>query len=151
MQFFRVGVLALMMCTAPTAFAQQSGSIQIVTPFSRATLPNAGTGGAYFSIANLGTQDDILLSAETPVAEEVQLHSMAMDGDVMRMRQMPDGIPVPAGSTVVLEPSGLHLMLVRLKQPLKEGDTLPLTLNFEKAGTIDLEVPIGSIAARKAP
>lgn len=127
------------------------GDLELIAPFSRATPPRAPTGGAYLSIVNNGTEDDRLLSGTTTVSEAVQLHEMSMENDIMRMREMKDGIPIPAGETLTLEPSGTHIMLVRLLAPLVEGETVPLTLTFEKAGTIELEVPIASIAARQAP
>lgn len=127
------------------------GAIEIDAPFSRATLPMAPTGGAYFSIINTGTTDDRLVSATSPVSGEVQMHEMKIENSVASMREVPDGIVIPAGATVALTPSGTHLMLTHLTQPLVQGETLPLTLTFEHAGNITVEVPIGSIAARVAP
>ena len=119
--------------------------------FARATLPRAPNGGAYFSLTNTGPADDRLIGASTSIAGEVQIHSSTVEGDVMRMREVPDGVLLPAGETVTFEPSGLHLMLVGLNQPLVEGEAFPLTLQFEHAGTIEIEVPIAGIAAREAP
>lgn len=127
------------------------GDIEIVAPFSRATLPNAPTGGAYFSLVNTGSEDDRLLSATSPVSGDVQLHEMKIENNVARMRDLPDGIPLPAGQTVTLEPSGTHIMLTKLTGPLIEGETVPITLTFEHAGDITLNVPIAHFAARKAP
>lgn len=127
------------------------GAIEIDAPFSRATLPKAPTGGAYFTIINTGPNDDRLLSASSPVSDKVQMHEMKIENSVASMRELPDGIAVAAGATVVLAPSGTHLMLTHLTQPLIQGGTFPLTLSFEHAGSITLEVPIGSIAARQAP
>ena len=127
------------------------GAIEIDAPFSRATLPKAPTGGAYFTVINTGTTDDRLVSATSTVAGEVQMHDMKIENSVASMRELPDGIVMPAGATVVLTPNGTQLMLTHLTHPLVQGDTLPLTLTFENAGSITLEVPIGSIAARMAP
>jgi hypothetical protein len=79
------------------------------------------------------------------VAERVELHSMQMQGDVMRMRQV-DAIELPAGATVELAPGGLHLMLMGLKSPLKAGERLPLVLRFEKAGELKTELVVGNPA-----
>ena len=127
------------------------GDIEIVAPFSRATLPNAPTGGAYFSLVNTGSEDDRLLSATSPVSGDVQLHEMRIENNVARMRDLPDGIPLPAGQTVTLEPSGTHIMLTKLTGPLVEGESVPISLTFERAGAITLDLPIAHFAARKAP
>lgn len=144
--------LSLLILTGP-AWGEplKLGAIEIDAPFSRATLPKAPTGGAYFTVINTGTTDDRLVSATSPVAGEVQMHEMKIENSVASMRELPDGIVIPAGATVVLTPSGTHLMLTHLTHPLVQGGSLPLTLNFEQAGSITLDVPIGSIAQREAP
>ena len=132
------------------AFAHDTfhvGSIEISGGFSRATLPNAPVGGGYITIINTGNEDDTLIGASSPVAENVQLHQMKMEGDVMKMNEMPDGIPVPAGQTVALEPGGMHLMMMGLKEPLVEGAVVPLTLTFAKAGTVEVNLVVGSLNA----
>ena len=126
------------------------GELTISLAFARATLPNAPVGGAYLTIVNKGQSDDRLVSAEAPVAGKVELHEMAMEGDVMKMRQLTDGVPVPAGATVELKPGGLHIMLMGLKESLVEGQTFPLTLTFEHAGTVTVDVAIGAIGAQGA-
>lgn len=127
------------------------GDLQIQGAFSRATLPRAPTGGAYFTIVNNGQVDDRLLSGTTPAAGKVELHEMKFENDIARMRELTEGLPIPAGQSVMLEPSGTHIMLTRLNHPLMEGETLPLTLTFERAGQVTVDLPIGSIAARTAP
>ena len=132
------------------AFAHDTfrvGSIEISGGFSRATLPNAPVGGGYITITNTGSEDDTLIGASSPVAENVQLHQMKMEGDVMKMNEMPDGIPVPAGQTVALEPGGMHLMMMGLKEPLVEGAVVPVTLTFAKAGTVEVNLVVGSLNA----
>lgn len=123
------------------------GSLTIADGFSRATLPNAPVGGGFLTITNSGSADDRLVSATSPVAGEVQIHEMKMEGDVMKMAQLPDGLPIPAGQTVTLQPGGFHLMFMQLKQALVEGTKLPVTLTFEKAGSIEVELDIEGIAA----
>ena len=142
-------VLATALVIVP-AFAHDTftvGDIEISGGFTRATLPNAPVGGGYITIVNTGSADDTLIGASSPVAEDVQLHQMKMEGEVMKMGEMPDGIPVPAGQTVALEPGGMHLMMMGLKQPLIEGESVPVTLRFETAGTIEIALVVGSIAA----
>ncbi len=125
------------------------GTLTISGAFTRATLPNARVGGGFLTIVNSGTEADRLVAASTPVAGEVQLHEMKMDGDMMKMAELPDGIEIPAGATVILAPGGLHLMFMQLKQPLVEGTRVPVTLTFEKAGTVELELDVGSVGAKE--
>ncbi|WP_108396055.1 copper chaperone PCu(A)C [Devosia submarina] len=126
------------------------GPLNISALFTRATLPNALVGGAYLTIENTGAEDDRLVSATSPVAGTVQIHDMAMEGDVMKMRHLHDGLPIPAGETVTLAPGGLHIMLMNLEGKLVEGETITISLTFEKAGTVDVELPILGAAARSA-
>lgn len=126
------------------------GDIEISGGFSRATLPNAPTGGGFLTITNRGGSDDRLVAASADFAAEAQLHEMAMENDVMKMRQLADGIPVPAGATVTLAPGGLHLMFFQLKHPLVEGETVTVTLTFEKAGTVAVPLTIAGAAASGA-
>ena len=145
---------ALLFTAAPSlamdAKPTMIGKLELSGGFARATLPNAPVGGGFITIVNKGTEADRLVSAASPAAGEVQLHEMAMEGGVMKMRQLKDGIPVPAGATVTLQPNGLHLMFMHLKQAFVEGTTIPVTLTFEKAGTVTVQLPVGGIAA-KAP
>lgn len=126
------------------------GALELSGGFTRATLPNAPVGGGFLSITNTGTEADRLISASSPVAGEVQLHEMTMQGDVMKMQELAGGIPLPAGATVTLAPGGLHLMFMQLNQPFVEGESVPVTLTFEKAGTVEITLSVGSPAARDA-
>ena len=137
------------LATEPTAV--KVGGLELSGAYLRATLPKAPVGGGFLTIVNTGTVDDRLVSAASPAAGDVQLHEMTMDGGVMKMRRLADGIPIPAGKTVALSPSGLHLMFMQLKQALVEGTTVPVTLTFEKAGPIELQFAVGGIAAKAAP
>jgi copper(I)-binding protein len=94
-------------------------------------------------IENKGTADQ-LVSASSPVAGEVQLHEMAMDGNVMRMRQVKD-IALPAGGALELKPGGLHLMFMNIKAPLAAGETVPVKLKFAKAGEVEVKVPVNAM------
>ena len=124
------------------------GSLELSDAYSRATAPNAPVGGGYLTITNTGTSDDRLIGATTPAAGVVQLHEMKMDGDVMKMTEQSDGIVIPAGETVTLAPGGLHLMFMQLTDRLIEGESLPVTLTFEQAGSVEIDLAIGSPSAR---
>lgn len=123
------------------------GALELNAPFARATLPNAPVGGGFLTIVNTGQGDDRLVSVSVDFAKQAQIHEMAMEGDVMKMRQLPDGLVIPAGATVTLVPGGYHLMFMGLSQPLVEGETVPVTLTFEKAGTVTIDLHILAAAA----
>ena len=120
-----------------------AGDLELTAGFTRAMLPGQPVGGGFVTITNKGGEEDRLVSATSPEAGEVQMHEMAMEGDVMKMRQLNDGIVIPAGETVELKPGGLHLMFYKVSEPFKEGATVNVTLTFEKAGAVDLVLPIG--------
>jgi hypothetical protein len=124
----------------------QLKSLHIDHPFARATPPGATSGGAFLTIQNQGATADKLISAHSPVAGMVQIHTMSMDGGVMRMREIP-GLDLPPGATVALNPGSYHLMMLDLKHPLAAGDKLPLTLTFEHAGSVDVMVPVEAMGA----
>ena len=133
----------------PAATETASSSIALTDPWSRETAEGQNAGGAFMTIANTGTAADRLTGGISPVAGRVEIHTMTMENDVMRMRQLEDGLEVPAGGAVTLKPGSFHVMLMDLKQPLKAGDKVPLTLTFEGAGTVgtELEVrPAGTMA-----
>ncbi len=123
------------------------GQISVEGAFTRAMLPNQPVGGGFVTIRNAGGADR-LISATSPASEIVELHEMAMEGDVMKMRKLENGIEVPAGETVELKPGGLHLMFMQVKTPFKEGDSVPVTLTFEKAGSIDVIFPVRDAAPK---
>lgn len=123
------------------------GSLKIGHPWARATPPSAPSGGGFLTITNTGTTADRLVSAASPAAGQVQVHEMKMDGTIMRMREVENGLEIPPGATVALAPGGFHLMMMGLKDPLKEGTRVPLTLVFEKAGKIDVELMVMALGA----
>lgn len=129
--------------------AVQAGTLAVTGAFARATTPHAKVAGGYLTIVSQGDADR-LLSASSPLADKVEIHEMTMNGDVMTMRPQPDGVAIPAGETVELKPGGYHLMLMGLKQPLVEGGTVPVTLNFDKAGKVDVTLQVRAINARGA-
>lgn len=120
--------------------------LRVSNPFARATPPGAKVAGAFMSIENQGKEADRLVSASSPVAGLVEIHEMAMDGGLMRMRAV-KGIDLKPGATVELRPGGYHVMLEDLKQPLKEGDQVPLVLTFERSGTLEVKVNVGAMGA----
>ena len=135
---------------APAAEAAAS-SIALTDPWSRETAEGQNAGGAFMTIANTGTAADRLTGGSTPVAARVEIHTMTMENDVMRMRQLEDGLEIPAGGEVTLKPGSFHVMLMDLKQPLKAGDTVPLTLTFKGATTVETELevrPAGTMALK---
>lgn len=142
--------LLLAALAAPSAaLAQGNSPLRIEQPFARATAPTARAGGAYMTIVNSGASPDRLVRAESAVAARVELHTVIKDGDVMRMREVP-GIDVPANGKAMLAPGGFHIMLMELKAPLKAGDSAAITLVFEKAGRIEVAVPIVPLGAQPA-
>lgn len=115
------------------------GDLTLTNIYAFATLPNAPVAGGFLTIENTGA-DDRLVAATSAVAGDTQVHEMAMEGDVMRMRQLEDGLDLPAGTAVELKPGGYHIMFMKLQQPLVEGDVFDVTLTFENAG--DITVPV---------
>jgi copper(I)-binding protein len=129
-----------------TVLAQAAaGSIKIENAYTRATVPGQQVAGGFMTIENKGAADQ-LVSASSPAAGEVQLHEMAMDGNVMKMRQVKD-IVVPAGGAVELKPGGLHLMFMNIKAPLAAGQTVPVKLKFAKAGEVVVEMPVNAMGS----
>lgn len=120
------------------------GDLEISGAFSRATPPNAPVGAGYLTITNKGAADDRLVSATSPVAGSTQIHQMKMEGDVMKMNEVEGDLVIPAGGTVTLAPGGTHLMFMKLSQQLVEGSTIVVTLTFEKAGSVDVELAVGA-------
>ncbi|MQA66913.1 MAG: copper chaperone PCu(A)C [Alphaproteobacteria bacterium] len=124
-----------------------AGSLIIGHPWARATIGTSRPGGAYLTITNKGGEADRLTGAECPIAERVELHRSSVEGGMMRM--VPVGaIEVPAGGKVMFAPSGYHLMLLGLKKPLVAGSKVPLTLVFEKAGRITVEVAVEPLGGK---
>lgn len=134
---------------APSAPDMADASVIAITdPWSRETAEGQNAGGAFMTIANTGTAADRLTGGSSPVAGRVEIHTMTMEDDVMRMRQLEDGLEIPAGGNVTLKPGSFHVMLMDLKQPLKAGEAVPLTLTFAGAGPVEtaLEVkPAGTM------
>lgn len=128
------------------------GSLTIVEPWTRATPKGAPVAGGYLRITNAGAQPDRLTGGSFALSGRVEVHAMEMDGSVMRMRHLPDGLEIKPGQSVELKPGGLHLMFVDLKSPVMVGKPVKGALTFEKAGSIEVEftvAPIGATAPSK--
>jgi periplasmic copper chaperone A len=130
-------ILLLYLCASSALAA----GVEVSDAWARATPPGAANGAVFFTLRNSGGQDDRLRQAATPVAKVAELHSHLMEAGVARMRQVPE-IVVPAHGSAVLKPGGMHVMLIGLRQPLKEGESIDLVLNFEQAGERKLRVPV---------
>lgn len=115
--------------------------VTVAHPWVRATPAGSGVTSAYMELKAAANVTDRLLSVSSPVAGSVEIHTHTMDGSVMKMRRI-EGLDLKSGASKVLKPSGDHVMLLDLKQPLKEGDLVKLTLTFEKAGPLDIEATV---------
>ena len=124
------------------------GSLEIATPWTRATPATAKSGGGFMTITNKGTTADRLIAARSPASLKVEVHEMKMDDGVMKMRELAGGVPIEPGKRSMLAPGGNHLMLMGLKAPLKEGEKVPVTLTFEKAGKVDVALDVMGIGAQ---
>ena len=120
------------------------GPLTIDHPYTRSTAPGQKVAGGFMKIENKGATDQ-LVSASSPVAGEMQLHTMTMDGNVMKMREVKT-IEVPANGSVELKPGGLHLMFMDIKAPFKAGESVPVKLKFQKAGEVEIKVPVRDIS-----
>lgn len=133
---------ALLLCAAIgfPAIAQEvtQGAITIGQPWTVATPPAARVGGAYATIINRGSAADRLIGGHSPAAGRVEIHLMRHQDGQMSMQPQPNGVEIAAGSTLELQPGGYHLMLLDLVAPLRAGEVLPVTLEFEHAGSVDL-------------
>ena len=124
----------------------RSGSITVADPWARASAGLARTGAAYMSVSNTGSAADRLVGASSPAADKVELHEHVQEGDVMRMRPVPS-IELQPGASVTMQPGGLHVMLLGLKEPLREGQRVPATLVFQNAGPVALEFAVRGLSA----
>jgi uncharacterized protein YcnI/copper(I)-binding protein len=122
----------------------KAGNLEVSGGATKAMLPGQPVGGGYVTIKNGGDSDDKLIGVESSVAGRAEIHEMAMVNDVMKMRKLDEGIVIPAGQTVELKPGGLHMMFFDVKKPFAEGDKVPVTLIFEKAGKVDVILSAGA-------
>ena len=133
---------------AGTASAETAGKITVENAWSRTVPDGSGVAVGYLKIRNDGDEPDRLVSASAPFAGETEMHQTTMTDGVMQMRPVSEGVPVPAKSAVTLEPGSYHLMFMRLTEPIREGDTLPLKLTFERAGSVETTIKVLGIGAQ---
>lgn len=140
-------VVAFLLSGPASAHDYKLGALQIGHPWSRATPPSARTAAGFMTLSNKGATADRLVSVSSPSVERVEIHEMKMDGAVMRMRELERGIDLPAGATVELKPGGFHLMMIDIKAPLMKDQKVPVTLVFEKAGPIQIELLVHALGS----
>jgi copper(I)-binding protein len=148
-RLIRLSVIAAGCCLSLAASAHEftHNGVTVSHPWLRATPGGVTIGAAYLKISADEGKADRLVGVSSPVAETGQIHTNTHEGDVVKMRQV-EGVEIPAGKSVVLKPGGDHIMLMGLKTPLKEGDLVKLTLQFEKAGPVEVEASVEAIGAK---
>jgi copper(I)-binding protein len=132
---------AVLVLAAALPHWAHAADIQITQAWARPTPPTVQVGAVYFSVTNGGAKEDRLLAVSSSVAASVEIHETQTVKGTMQMRQVAS-VSCPAGTTVKIEPGGLHVMLLGLKQPLMEGAKMDLTLRFRDAGVLSIQVPI---------
>ncbi len=145
-----IACATVLACFLAPALAEEvkAGDLVITQAWSRATPGGAKVGGGYLTIQNKGSAADRLIGGSADVADKVQVHEMATTNGVMTMRPLDKGLSIEPGKTVKLSPGGYHLMLLDLKSPLKQGDQVPVTLEFEKAGKVKLTFDVQGVGAK---
>ena len=141
--------LATALFTAPLqALEVKAGDLVITQAWSRATPGGAKIAGGYLTIENKGSSPDRLMKGTADISGKIEVHEMAMNNGVMTMRELDKGLAIEPGKTVKLAPGGYHLMLMDLKGALKQGDKVPVTLEFEKAGKVALSLDVQGVGAQ---
>ena len=133
---------ATALSSAATADEFKAGQLTIDHPWARPTIGSSKNSAAYMTLSNSGASADKLLTVKSDAAEHVALHESRMDGEIMRMVPVKDGIEVPPHGAVELKPLGLHVMLMGLRKPLKEGEEFSMTLVFAKQGDVEVQVEV---------
>lgn len=145
-KLFAIAFIALATACAPPQGAptqsENSGALEIRDAWAAASPGGVDVAAGYLTIANGTSADDRLVAASSPRAASVEVHEMTMDNDIMRMRAVEGGLPLPAGGVVELAPGGLHLMFMGVTEPFVEGENIAVTLTFEHAGLIDVTLPV---------
>jgi copper(I)-binding protein len=145
-------VLATMLAVGSSAVAEstRAGSLTIEQPWARPTIGEATNSAAYMTISNSGDKPDRLTGVTTEIAVDAMLHESRMEGDVMKMVHLHDGLEIAAHAAAELKPLGAHVMLMGLTRPLKEGETFPLTLTFANQGDVTVTVTVAKLQAAAA-
>src|SRR6202790_5648642 len=143
-----VTMLSCLLAAPMRAEEVKAGDLVITQAWSRATPRGAKVGGGYLTIENKGTAPDRLIGGSADIADKVQVHEMTTSNGVMTMRPLDKGLSIEPGRTVKLAPGGYHLMLLDLKSPLKQGDKVPVTLEFKKAGKVKVSFDVQGVGAQ---
>ncbi len=143
---FVAAVLAVLALPAHSADVMV-GKLKISAPWARATPKGAPVGGGYLTITNMGSESDRLVGGTASIAKAVEVHEMKMDNGVMKMRELANGLEIKPGKTVTLDPGGYHIMFAGLKQQLQKGQHIKATLQFAKAGKVDVDFTVEGIGA----
>jgi periplasmic copper chaperone A len=150
--FPRIAILLATLATLSLAPARaedvKAGDLVITQAWTRATPGGAKIGGGFLTIENKGTAPDKLIGASAEGAGKIEVHEMVMNEGVMKMRPVEGGLTIDPGKTVKLAPGGLHLMMMDLKSPLKQGEKMPVTLEFEKAGKVAVTLDVEGVGAK---
>jgi periplasmic copper chaperone A len=141
-------LLSALIAAPARAEEVKAGDLTITQAWSRATPKGAKIGSGYLTIENKGSAPDRLVGISADIAGKVEVHEMAMNNGVMTMRPLDKGLTIDPGKTVKLAPGGYHLMMFDLKSPLKQGDKVPVTLEFEKAGKVQLSLDVQGVGAQ---
>jgi periplasmic copper chaperone A len=137
-----------MCATSALAEDVKAGDLVISQGWARATPGGAKIGGGFLTIENKGSAPDRLIGASSDAAGKIEVHEMAMNDGVMKMRPLDNGLAIEPGKTVKLAPGGYHLMMMDLKNPLKQGDKMPISLQFEKAGKVAVTLDVEGVGAQ---
>ena len=148
--FVLAATLLALTATAAPAHDYTVGSLKIDHPWSRATPKGASVAGGYLKITNSGTTPDRLSGGTTDAAKKFEIHQMSMEGGVMKMRELPNGIEIPPGATVELKPGSFHVMMTGITRPFVKGDRVKASLTFEKAGKVDVEFAVDAAGTSPA-
>lgn len=143
--------LAMTMSSAALAHDYKLGSIEIDHPWTRAMPPGAKVGGGFMVITNTGSEPDRLIGITSSRATRGEVHEMTMHEGVMKMRELQDGLAIAPGETVELKPGGYHVMFMDVTEGFKEGEDVPATLVFEKAGEIEVTFKAAGVGEKQAP
>jgi hypothetical protein len=147
---FFAALLLTLVATGASAHEYKLGALEIKHPWTRATPKGAQVAGGYFKIINTGTTPDRLTGGSSEAAKGFEIHEMSMDGGVMKMRELKDGIAIPPGGTVEFKPGGYHIMMTNLEHPLTKGERVKGTLTFENAGKVDVEFVVDAMGGGSA-
>src|SRR5882757_8897895 len=144
---FPVLVSALLLAAMASASAHdyKVGPLEIDHPWSRATPKGASVAGGYMKITNTGSAPDRLVGGATEAAKKFEIHEMKMDGSVMKMRELTDGLEIPPGGTIELKPGSFHVMMTGVTRPFVKGERVKASLTFEKAGKVDIEFIVDAV------